>query len=68
MSRKLGVLVKSSSKTKESLKKDVTFFIKNNYIKGLLNIKNSVSDIKIISDFERRNVSMSVKILPPLDK
>jgi hypothetical protein len=68
MSRKLWVLVKSSTKTKDSLKKDINWFIKNNFIKGLLNIKNSVSDIKIISDFERRTTSMSVKVLPPLNK
>ena len=68
LSRKLGVLVKSSSKNKESLKSDIKKLIKENNLNGALSIKNSVSDIKINLDFERRGVSMSVKIIPPLDK
>ena len=68
LSRKLGVLVKSSSKTKDSLKNDIRKLIKDNNLNGALSIKNSVSDIKINLDFERRGVSMSVKIIPPLDK
>ena len=68
LSRKLGVLVKSSSKNKESLKKDILKLVKENYIKGELAIKNSVSDIKLIVEFERRTVSMSVKITPPMNK
>jgi hypothetical protein len=68
MSRKLGVLVKSSSKTKDSLKNDIKRLVKENYLKGTLSIKNSVSDIKVIAEFERRNVSMSIKVIPPLDK
>lgn len=68
MSRKLGVLVKPSSKTADSLKKDVKKVIKDNYMSELLSIKNAVSDIKITAEFERRVVSMSIKITPPLDK
>jgi hypothetical protein len=68
LSNKLWILVKSSSKSKESLGKDVKDFIKNNYIKWILSVKNSVSDIKIICDFERKSVSMSVKVIPPLNK
>jgi hypothetical protein len=68
MSSKLWILVKSSSKWKDSLNKDIKDFIKKNSIKWLLNIKHSVSDIKIISDFERKSVSMSVKVIPPLNK
>lgn len=68
MSRKLGVLVKSSPKAEGSLKNDIVKIIKKNYITGLLSIKDSVSDIKVVSDFERRTVSMSVKVIPPLDK
>ncbi len=67
MSRKLGVLVKSTSKGKDSLKSDINRLIKSNYLAGTLSIKNSVSDIKIIAEFERRVVSMSVKITPPLN-
>ncbi len=68
MSRKLGVHVKSSSKTKDSLKKDISRLVKDNYIVGKLSVKNSVSDIKIINEFERRTVNMSIKAIPPLDK
>lgn len=68
LSRKLGVLVKSSSKNKDSLKKDVKKVVKDNCLTGELIIKNAVSDIKLIAEFERRIVSMSVKLTPPLDK
>jgi len=68
LSRKLGVMVKSSSKTKDSLKNDIRKLIKTNNLNGSLSIKNSVSDIKINLDFERRGVTMSIKVIPPLDK
>ncbi|MBN4070739.1 hypothetical protein JYT76_03570 [Olleya sp. AH-315-F22] len=67
MSRKLGVLVKSTPKSKDSLKSDIINLIKNNYLFGTLSIKNSVSDIKVIAEFERRIVSMSIKVKPPLN-
>jgi len=68
LSRKLGVLVKSSAKNKESLKNDIKKVIKDNCINGELIIKNAASDIKLTAEFERRIVSMSVKLTPPLDK
>lgn len=68
LSRKLGVLVKSSPKTKDSLKKDIKKIIVENGITGELIIKNTASDIKILAEFERRIVSMSVKLTPPLDR
>ncbi|WP_223032688.1 hypothetical protein [Hanstruepera marina] len=68
MSRKLGVLVKSTPKKKDCLKNDIKKLVKENYLLGTLSIKNSVSDIKIKLEFERRSVLMSVKILPPMDK
>ena len=68
MSRKLGVLVKPSNRTKDSVDKDINKIVKENYINGLLSIKNAVSDIKIKVEFERRVVFMSNKIIPPLDK
>jgi len=68
LSRKLGVLVKSSTRTPASIKSDTKRIIKDHRISGLLSIKNAVSDIKISSDFERRLVSMSIKLTPPLDK
>jgi hypothetical protein len=68
MSRKLGVLVRSTPKTADSLKRDIKRVITDNYISGILTVKNAVSDIKITAEFERRVVSMSIKITPPLDK
>lgn len=67
MSRKLGVLVKPSSKDEKSLKKDISTLCKTNSIKGSLSVKNSVSDIKINSDFKSRSVTVSVKVIPPQD-
>ena len=68
LSRKLGVLVKSSPKSKDSIKNDIKKICKENCINGSLSIKNSVSDIKITCEFERRSVIMSNKIIPPLNK
>lgn len=68
LSRKLGVLVKSSSKSKDSLKNDIRKIVNENYITGTLAVKDSVSDIKVNAEFERRVVSMSIKITPPMDK
>lgn len=68
MSRKLGVLVKATSKNADSIKKDAARLVKENYISGSLTVKNAVADIKIIAEFERRMISMSVKVTPPQDK
>lgn len=68
LSRKLGVLVKSTPKNKDSIKKDIKKVVKDHYLNGELIIKNAVSDIKLIAEFERRIVSMSIKLTPPLDK
>ena len=42
--------------------------MKDNYITGVLQVKNAVSDIKLKAEFERRLVSMSVRVMPPLPK
>ncbi len=68
LSRKLGVLVKSSAKNKDSVKKDIKKVIKDNCLNSELFIKNAVSDIKIMAEFERRIVAMSIKLTPPLNK
>lgn len=68
MSRKLGVLVKAPIKSADSLKKDIKRIVTDNYITNTISIKNAVSDIKITAEFERRVVSMGIKITPPLDK
>ena len=68
MSRKLGVLVKASSNSKNRLKDDIKRIVKQNYVSTNLAIKNSVSDIKVTAEFERRIVLMSIRITPPQDK
>ena len=68
MSRKLGVLVKATPKSKDSFKSDIKRLVKENYISSSIFIKDSVSDIKINAEFERRTVSMSIKVNPPMDK
>ena len=68
LSRKLGVLVKSTNRDKDSIKLSSKKLINEGYLSGNLSIKNSVSDIKIGLDFEIKSVSMSVKVSPPMDK
>lgn len=67
MSRKLGVLVKSSSKNPGSLKNDIKKIVKENFIIGNLDVKDAVSNIKIKAEFERRAVSMEIKMTAPMD-
>ena len=68
LSRKLGVLVKSTNRDKDSIKSSSKKLINEGYLSGNLSIKNSVSDIKIGLDFEIKSVSMSVKVSPPMNK
>jgi len=68
LSRKLGVLVKSTNRDKDSIKSSSKKLINEGFLSGNLSIKNSVSDIKIGLDFEIKSVSMSVKVSPPMDK
>ena len=68
LSRKLGVLVKSTKRSSNSLKEDIRRLVDKNTLTGNLSVKDSVSDIKILLDFERRTCSMTVKVTPPLNK
>lgn len=68
LSRKLGVLVKSTAKDNKSVKNDVKRLIDEQALIGNLSIKNSVSDIKLKLDFEIKSVAMAVKVSPPLNK
>lgn len=68
LSRKLGVLVRPISKSSDRLKEDIKRVIKNNSIEGRISVKGAVSDIQISADFERRVISMSIKVTPPLTK
>jgi len=68
LSRRLGTLVKSTNRNKDSVKDDIRKIMKDQVLFGNLSIKNSVSDIKIRVDFEVKTVAMSVKVSPPLNK
>lgn len=68
LSRKLGVLVKPNSKSKERIKEDIRKVVKENKIKGGISVKGAVSDVEIKADFKRRVILMSIKIIPPLTK
>tara|TARA_Y100000385_G_C13021974_1_gene606609 strand:+ start:48 stop:1388 length:1341 start_codon:yes stop_codon:yes gene_type:complete len=68
LSRKLGVFVKSTSRSINSIKEDAKRLKSDFQLIGNLSIKDSVSDIKIRLDFEVKTVSMSVKVIPPQDK
>ncbi len=68
LSRKLGVLVEPISKSKNRLKDDIRSIVKENFIQGRISIKDAVSDIFIRADFERRVISMSIEIAPPLNR
>ena len=67
LSKKLGVMVRSSAKKKDSIKLDSQKVCKEHLLTGALQIKNAVSDFKIKLDFERRSVTMAIKIssIPP---
>ena len=68
LSRKLGVLVKSTPRTKDSIKADIKRLVNENYISSVISIRNAASDIKVIAEFERRAVSMQIKLTPPMNK
>jgi hypothetical protein len=68
LSRKLGASVKSTPRTKDSVKNDIKHLVQENSITGNLSIKNAVSTIKVTAEFERRSVQMSIKITPPDNK
>ncbi len=68
LSRRLGVLVRPINKSTDRLKEDVKKVVKDNMIIGGISVKGAVSDILINADFERRVISMSIKILPPSNK
>ena len=62
LSRKLGVLVHSSRKKENSNIIDYDKLKNEHYLQGSLRVKNSVSDIDIIVEFERRNLIFTVKV------
>ena len=68
LSRNLGVFVKSNIENpKAKLKKDIKRLKEKHYLSTNLKIKGAVSDIKVVVDFSRKTVSMSVRVIPPLN-
>ena len=69
LSRKLGVLVKSNIENpKSKLNRDIKRLKDKQFLSTSLRIKGAVSDLKVIVDFRRRTISMSARVIPPLDK
>lgn len=62
LSRELGLMVKSKSRTKDSIKTDIKHVIKNKSIKSKIAVKDAVSDIQVEADFEKKNLKMTVTI------
>lgn len=72
-SRKLGVFVKSGNiKYKNDLNKriedDVKTMVNKKSLESTYKIENAISDIKVTSFLDRRNVSISVTLKAPTDK
>ena len=68
LSRNLGVLAKTSVINKKTTESDINRLIKDYTLTGKVSIKNSISDIKIVVDFERKSVTLKNILQPPLDK
>ena len=62
LSRELGLMVKSKSRSKDSIKTDIKYVIKNKSIKSKIAVKDAVSDIQVEADFEKKNLKMTVSI------
>ncbi len=65
LSSELGLMVKSKPRKKEGIKNDIKQVIKNKSIKTVIDVKDAVSDITVVADFEKKNVKMEVSIKPP---
>ena len=65
LSRQLGANVKSKGRNVDSIKADKKYVLKHKSIQTSIAVKNSVSDIQIKADFEKRNLYMAVNVNPP---
>jgi hypothetical protein len=68
MSRNLGAAIKSSVKKGGSLDDDIKKLIDNQTLNGYLIIKDAFSKIEIDLDFNKKAVTLSAILIPPLDK
>ena len=73
LSRNLGLLVQSGqNKYKDSLKARIEYekneLISNKFLESSLQIEGAASNITVRPIFDRRNIEMSVTLLPPQDR
>jgi|TARA_B110000483_G_C18119147_1_gene512857 hypothetical protein len=69
LSRNLGVAIKSSiRKGTSSIDDDVKKLINTQKLNGFLIIKDALSKIEIDLDFNKKTVSLSADLIPPMDK
>ncbi len=73
LSRNLGLLIKSGQKKyKNNLKGRIEYekreLISNKFLESILQIDGAASDIIVRALFYRRNIEMSITLLPPLDR
>ena len=69
LSRKLGTLVKMNKENLSTrIEKDIKKLKKTHTLFTKFIIKGAVSDLKILADFDRRTVEMSVYVNAPLDR
>ena len=69
LSRNLGVAIKSSiRKGTSSIDDDVKKLINTQKLNGFLIIKDALSKIEIDLDFNKKAVSLSADLIPPMDK
>lgn len=73
LSRNLGLLVISGQKKyKNNLKGRIEYekkeLVSNKYLESILQIEGAASDIIVRALFYRRNIEMSITLLPPLDR
>lgn len=68
LSRNLGVAVKTPVRSESVIKSELKKLMKDFTLSGQISVKNSISDIRILLDFERRSVTLKNSILPPKNK
>lgn len=69
LSRKLGTLVKMNKENLSTrIEKDIKKLKKTHALSTKYIVKGAVSDLKILADFDRRTIEMSVYVNAPLDR
>ena len=69
MSRNIGVAVKSSIRgNSNNIDSDIRKIIKTQTLSGFLSVKNALSKIEIDLDFNKKTVTLSAFLIPPMNK